>query len=110
MVEIWLPYGASEVHVSIPIRDLSGVVEPAQSQPAQDPKGEVADSIRNPIGGIKLSDALTSTSTVALAVDSLIEPSLAKIVTATIIEELQSSGVTTENIMVLMANGDRGRR
>ena len=109
MVEIWLPYGASEVHVSIPIRDLSGVVEPAQSQPAQDPKGEIADSIRNPIGGIKLSDALTSTSTVALAVDGLIEPSLAKMVTATIIEELQSSGVTTENIMVLMANGDRER-
>jgi len=32
LVECWLPYGRTEVHVSVPLRNLIGMVEPKETQ------------------------------------------------------------------------------
>lgn len=33
MVEVWLPYGKTEVHISVPLKNLMGTLEPIKKEP-----------------------------------------------------------------------------
>ncbi len=68
MVECWLPYGETEVHVSIPLRDLLGVVEPKIGEVIRDVETAVREAAESPINCESLSD-MAEASTISIGVD-----------------------------------------
>ncbi len=109
MVECWLPYGKTEVYVSVPLRSLLGTVEPNEGQPSLNPRETILESIRDPIGQRKLSNIVEPGTRVALAIDGTITPLLAASAVSSVVESLLQNGASTENVSIIIGNGLRGR-
>jgi nickel-dependent lactate racemase len=109
LVECWLPYGKTEVHLSINLKDLIGVAEPPERQHAQDPRSAVLQSLENPIGGKRLGEVAKPGDSAAIAIDGTMSPDLVRTVVPAIIEHLGATGIPTENVAILVGNGDRER-
>jgi len=104
-----LPYGSTEVHMSINLKDLLGVAEPPERQHAQEPRSAILQSLENPIGGKRLSEVAKPGGSAAVAIDGTMIPDLVRTVVPAVIEHLGTTGIPTENITILVGNGDRER-
>jgi nickel-dependent lactate racemase len=109
MVECWLPYGKTEVHISIPIRNLIGTAEPDKGKPAINPEDVLKESLQNPIDSKKLGDMVEPRDRVAVAIQGTIIPPLATSVVSSIVEILRQTDVSPNDITVLVGNGLRER-
>jgi len=107
MVECWLPYGKTEVHLSVPIRDLLGVAEPDLGQPAPNPSEVIRESLLNPLGAKPLSDVVEPGTSIAIALDGIISPHLAAATVSSIGEQLNRAGASMEKVVVVIGNGCR---
>ena len=69
MVDVWLPYGKTDVCVRVPARNLLGTIEPKEQQATTDAKVEVERALKEPIGSKRLCEIVKPESTVAVVVD-----------------------------------------
>ena len=69
MVDVWLPYGKSDVCVRIPARNLLGSIEPKQVAGAADVNSEIERALREPIGSKRLREIAQPEHKVAIVVD-----------------------------------------
>ncbi len=71
MVDVWLPYGKTDVCVRVPARNLLGTIESAERQGVPDAKAEVERALKEPIpvGSKHLSEIAKPESKVAIVVD-----------------------------------------
>lgn len=74
MVEIWLPYGKTEVHISIPINNLMTTLEPTKKEPAVSNREIVRESLLNPIKAKNFLQLIRTGEKVAIAIDGTINP------------------------------------
>ena len=109
MVECWLPYGRTEVHLSVPIRNLIGVAEPGLGQPAPNMMEAIKDSLRHPLGARPLDDIVEPGVSVAIALDGTISPHIAAAAVSAIVQELSLVGASVEDTAVVVGNGCRER-
>lgn len=109
MVECWLPYGKTEVHISVPLRNLAGVAEPGLGQPTPNMIEAIRDSLRHPIGAKSLDDIVEPGVSVAIAVDGTISPHVAVAAVSSIVEELGRAGISIDGTAVIIGNGCRKR-
>jgi nickel-dependent lactate racemase len=109
MVEIWLPYGKTEVHVSVPIRNLLGTAEPEKGQTVLNPREAIIKSLQDPIESEALDTIAKPKDRIIIAVDGTITTPLAVSAISGIVETLRQKDVPTENISILIGNGLRGR-
>jgi nickel-dependent lactate racemase len=109
MVECWLPYGHTEVYVTIDIRELLSVAEPARQEPQLHPKEVVSKALLEPRGSKKLEELVGPGCTVAIAVEGTTRPINAIAVLTPIVTQLVNLIVPKEKINVIVANGIRGR-
>ena len=105
MVDVWLPYGKTEVCARVPTRNLLGVIEPNEKAAAQDAKAEILRSLNEPIGQKPLSALVKPASKVALVVDDVTRPSPSHIMVPPLVEELNRLAVRDEDITVIFACG-----
>ena len=58
MVDVWLPYGKTDVCVRVPARNLLGSIESVERQGVTDAKAEVEKALKDPIpiGSKRLSE------------------------------------------------------
>ena len=45
LVDVWVPYGKTEICARIPTRNYLGNIEPKEKESAKDPKAEVARAL-----------------------------------------------------------------
>ena len=109
MVECWLPYGNTEVYVTVDIKDLLSIAEPARVDPHQHPREIVAKTVSEPRGSKKLEELVGPDCTVAIAVEGTTTPSNAVAVLAPIVTQLVNLIVPRDKITVIVANGVRDR-
>jgi nickel-dependent lactate racemase len=107
MVEVWLPYGKTEVHISVPLRNLLGTVEPDKGQPSANPFETITESLRNPIESKTISELVKPRAKVAIAIDGTLSPGLAAYAASSVVWTLNQSGVLSENITLVVGNGRR---
>jgi hypothetical protein len=69
-VEIWIPYGSSEVGVGVKPENLSAIVRPKTQQPVQDLKKEIASALDNAIKNIKPEKQNLEKLNLAIIIDS----------------------------------------
>jgi len=107
MVECWLPYGKTEVHVSIPIKNLASLSESA-SVPLEDPETSVKQSLENPLGGRRLRDIAARQKNASIAIGSDLPSDSLPFVLDALISELREAGLPNNAITIITSPGTTG--
>jgi nickel-dependent lactate racemase len=102
MVDVWLPYGKTDVCVRVPARNLLGSVNPVQKSGVSDPKVEIERALKEPIGVMQLSEIAKPESKVAILVDDDVTcQNLNDIMILSVLSELNVAGVKDENVSII---------
>jgi nickel-dependent lactate racemase len=109
MVECWLPYGKTEVHISVSLRNLLGTVEPEKPRVMTNPRNVFLEALQDPIGSPRIDELLSSEMKCLIAVDGTLQHSIARPIFSTLVEFLCNSGVNSEDITIQIGNGIRER-
>ena len=105
MVDVWLPYGKTDVCVRVPARNLLGSIEPVEKPGAPDQKAEVERALKEPIGTKRLSEIAKPESKVAIVVDDATRKAPSEIMLLPVLAELNAAGVKDENVTVIFGCG-----
>jgi len=105
MVDVWLPYGKTEVCVRIPAQNFLGLIEPREKSGVSDARAEVERALKEPVGSRKLSEIAKSEHKVAIVVDDATRPAPSHLMVPSILDELNMAGVKNENVTVIFGCG-----
>jgi nickel-dependent lactate racemase len=105
MVDVWLPYGKTDVCVRIPARNLLGTIEPKDLQGVTDAKAEVERALKEPFGTKRLSEIADIENSVAIVVDDATRKAPSEAMLLPVLSELSLGGVKDENITVIFGCG-----
>ncbi len=105
MVDVWLPYGKTEICVRIPARNFLGSINPREKASVPDGKAEVARALREPIGSKRLGEIVKPESKVAIIVDDATRPSPSQVIVPPLLDELSAAGVKNENLTIIFGCG-----
>jgi nickel-dependent lactate racemase len=105
MVDVWLPYGKTDVCVRVPARNLLGSLEPVERQGVPDAKAEVDRALKEPIGSKRLSEIANAESKVAIVVDDATRKAPSQVMLLPVLAELNAAGVKDENVTVIFGCG-----
>ena len=105
MVDVWLPYGKTDVCVRVPARNLLGTIEPKDRAGVADQKAEIERALKEPIGSQPLSQIVKPESKVAIVVDDATRKIQSERLLTPVLAELNAAGVKDENITVIFGCG-----
>lgn len=107
MVDVWLPYGKTDVCVRVPARSLLGSITPKEQPACPDAKAEVERALIEPypVGTRRLSEIAMPESKVAIVVDDATRKAPSDIMLLPILAELNRAGVKDENVTVIFGTG-----
>ncbi|MFB3889566.1 MAG: nickel-dependent lactate racemase [Candidatus Bathyarchaeia archaeon] len=107
MVDVWLPYGKTDVCVRIPARNLLGTIEPKERPGCPDPQAEVERALSEPIpvGTRRLRDIALPESKVAIVVNDATRRTPTATMLQPVLAELNTAGVKDENVTVIFGTG-----
>lgn len=107
-MEIHLPYGKEGTHVTVPEKNLIGILKPAEYAAREDAKTLVKNALANPEGTARLFDIVKKkwrVDTVAIVVDDHTRPCPTDKILPPLLEELRAAGVRDENVLIIFASG-----
>ncbi|MCL2477132.1 nickel-dependent lactate racemase [Candidatus Bathycorpusculum sp.] len=102
MVDVWLPYGKTDVCVRIPARNLLGTIEPKEFSSAADQRAEIERALREPFASKCLSEIVKPESKVAIVIDESTPNMPSAQMLLLVLNELNTAGVRDENITVIL--------
>jgi len=105
MVDVWLPYGKTEVCARIPAQNFLGTIEPKERQGVSDPITEIKRALQEPIGTRRISEIAKAGDKLAIVVDDFTRPAPSHLMVPPILEELNMAGVKDEDITIIFACG-----
>jgi len=105
MVDVWLPYGKTEICARVPTRNFLGSIEPKEKPGVPDANTEVERALNGPLGSKKLSEIAKPEHKVAIVVDDATRPAPSDTLVLQLLKELNTAGVKDENITVIFACG-----
>jgi nickel-dependent lactate racemase len=107
MVDVWLPYGKTDVCVRVPARNLIGSIEPKERPACPDAKAEVERALKEPlpVGTKRLSEIALPESKVAIVVDDATRKAPSDVMLLPVLAELNLAGVKDENVTVIFGCG-----
>ena len=105
MVDVWLPYGKTEVCARIPAQNFLGTIEPKEKPGAPDPIAEIKRALQAPIGTKRINEIAKAGDKVAIVVDDFTRPAPSHLMVPPILEELNMAGVKDEDITIIFACG-----
>ncbi len=105
MVDVWLPYGKTEVCARIPTRNFLGMIEPKEKPGVADPRVEVERALNEPIGTKRLSGIAKAGDKAAIVVDDATRATPSYLMVPPILDELNKAGVKDQDITVIFGCG-----
>lgn len=107
MVDVWLPYGKTDVCVRVQARNLLGSIEPKEQPACPDARAEVERALKEPIpvGNRRLSEIALPESRVAIVVNDATRRTPTAVMLPPVLEELNLAGVKDENITIIFGTG-----
>ncbi len=109
MVECWLPYGKTEVYLSVDMNHLLGTVKPQDVEPETPLMQIILDALAEPAGSRSLDELVGTESTVAIAVEGTTTPQIASTALSVLVNELVTLIVPKSRITIIIGNGARGQ-
>jgi len=105
MVDVWLPYGKTEVCLGVPARNFLGSIEPREKPGVPDAKAEIEKALKEPVSSKRLVEIVKPESKVAIVVDDATRPAPSHLMVPPLLDELNSAGVKDENVTVIFGCG-----
>jgi nickel-dependent lactate racemase len=105
MVDVWLPYGKTDVCARIPARNFLGTIEPKEKPGVADSLAEVERALREPIGTNLLGEIVKSGDAVAVVVDDATRATPSYLMFPPLLDELNRVGVKDESITLIFGCG-----
>lgn len=105
MVDVWLPYGRTDVCVRIPARNFLGSVNPKDLPAAGDARAEIERALANPIGSKRLCEIVKPECMVAIVVNDATRHAPSDIMLLPVLAELNAAGVKDEQVTVIFGCG-----
>jgi nickel-dependent lactate racemase len=105
MVDVWLPYGKTDVCARIPTRNFLGNIEPKEKPGVADARAEVERALREPIGTKPLGEIVKPSDTVAVVVDDATRATPSYLMVPPLLDELNRVGVKDESIILIFGCG-----
>jgi len=105
MVDVWLPYGKTEVCARISARNFLGAIEPKERAGVKDPRAEVERALSEPIGAKRLGEIAKSGDKVAIVVDDMTRATPSHVIVPPVLDELNRAGVKDEDVTVVFGCG-----
>jgi len=105
MVDVWLPYGKTEVCARIPARSFLGIIQPNEKTPAPDPRAEIERALNNPIAAEPLKQIVKPNNTVSVVVDDITRATPTDLMLPPLVNRLNKAGVKEENVTIIFACG-----
>jgi len=105
MVDVWLPYGKTEVCARIPTRNYLGNIEPKEKPGAKDARAEIERALNEPIGTKRLSEIAEKGDKAAIVVDDQTRDTPSHLIIPPILDELNKAGVKDQDITIIFGCG-----
>lgn len=105
MVDVWFPFGRTDVCLRVPTRSFLGSIEPHEKIGVSDARAEVERALKEPIGSAKLGEIVRPGSRVAIVVDDATRRAPTDLLLPPLLDELNGSGVKDENITIIFGCG-----
>ena len=105
MVDVWLPYGKTEVCARIPARNFLGAIEPKEKPGVADPRAEIERALREPVGTKLLSEIAKPGDKAVVVVDDATRATPSHLMVPPILDELNKAGVKDEDVTIIFACG-----
>jgi nickel-dependent lactate racemase len=105
MVDVWLPYGKTEVCARIPTRNFLGTIEPKERPGVADSRAEIDRALNQPIGTKRLREIAKEGNRVAIVVDDATRATPSHLMILPLLDELNEAGVKDENVTVIFGCG-----
>jgi nickel-dependent lactate racemase len=108
MVELWLPYGNTEVPVRIPDENSLGSLLPTDYENTEEVQDNVLEALRNPRQGRRLKQIVDRKDKVSLVLEDPKDLLPIELIFLPVLSELESLGIEKENISIIVSWTDRG--
>ncbi|WP_309492454.1 nickel-dependent lactate racemase [Candidatus Hecatella orcuttiae] len=106
MVEVWIPYGITEVCLTAPAENFLGTIEPKlHPQTPVEAEAELRKALENPLRTPRLRELVKAGDKVAIAIDGDAEFLPLQALFSLLREELKEGGVLTSDITVFFGRG-----
>ena len=105
MVDVWLPYGKTEICARIPTRNFLGTIEPKEKEGVIDAKAEIKRALCHPIGTPRLNEIAKAGDKVAIVVDDATRSTPSHLMIVPMLDELNEAGVKDEDVTVIFGCG-----
>ncbi len=105
MVDVWLPYGKTEVCIRIPTRNFLGTIEPKEKPGVADSMVEIERALNEPVGTKRLSEIAKTDDKAAIVVNDATRATPSYLMVPPILDELNKAGVKDEDITVIFGCG-----
>ncbi len=105
MVDVWLPYGKTEICARIPTRNFLGSIEPKEKAGVKDPRAEIERALSQPIGTKRLKEIAKEGDKVAIVVDDATRATPSYLMIPPLLDELNEAGVKDEDVTVIFGCG-----
>ena len=105
MVDVWLPYGKTEVCARIPTRNFLGSIEPKERVGVADSRGEIEKALSRPLGTRRLSELSKEGDKVAIVVDDATRATPSYLMVSALLDELNGVGVKDEDVSIVFGCG-----
>ena len=105
MVDVWLPYGKSDVCVRIPARNFLNSIETKKVPGAEDVNAEIERALSEPLGSKRLGQIVQPQYKIAIVVDDFTRNTPSQAMLLPVLEELNTAGVKDENVTVIFGCG-----
>jgi len=100
-----LPYDKNTIEVDIPEENLEGFLEPIKVAPKDKSENIIKAALEKPIGSKPLKEIIKPGERVAIVTSDITRPCPSKIMLPPILEALEKTGVSRENITIVFALG-----
>jgi nickel-dependent lactate racemase len=71
-LELWIPYGETEIPVKVPDDNFYRILEPAKQPGAKTASAIIEEALENPLGNLFLKDAIKPGCTVGIMIDPIV--------------------------------------
>ncbi len=104
-MQVEMRYGQGAVVVDIPDKNLSAVLETAQSVPLTDAENAIRHAISQPIASSSLAEVAKRRDSACIVISDITRPVPNQVILPPILETLEQSGIAREKITILIATG-----
>ena len=102
MVEVWLPYGNTEICARIPTENYLGTLIPQNGAPLSNLKESLEYALSNPEGVEKTEGLIKHGRNVAIAIDGNLNQQIITTILLTLFEKFIDAGVSKSDITVII--------